>query len=124
MRLCPIVLGELTSPSHFRCPRHAKRYASHPTGRILFKSQPFCVIDTDGKIKAEAKLPSEVEDILAYLERLELEIAAVGFDCATEGRRTQTGSAIVACPYGDQSFTNAGFRLLINRSSRGLASLT
>ena len=49
--------------------------------------------------------------------------ASAKHTCATEGRRTQTGSAIVACPYGDQSFTNAGFRLLINRSSRGLASL-
>jgi transposase len=50
---------------------------------VSLRSVHICVIDTDGKIKAETKLPSEVEDILAYLECLELEIAAVGFEAGT-----------------------------------------
>ena len=35
------------------------------------------IVDAEGQIKAETKLPAEVEDILAYLECLDLEIAAV-----------------------------------------------
>jgi transposase len=50
---------------------------------VSLRSVHICVIDTDGKIKAETKLPSEVEDILAYLGSLGLEIAAVGFEAGT-----------------------------------------
>ncbi len=50
---------------------------------VSLRSVHVCVIDTEGKIKAEAKLPSEVEDILAYLTGLDLEIAAVGFEAGT-----------------------------------------
>ena len=50
---------------------------------VSLRSVHICVIDTEGKIKAETKLPSEVEDIRAYLEGLDLEIAAVGFEAGT-----------------------------------------
>jgi len=50
---------------------------------VSLRSVHVCVIDTDGKIKAEAKLPSEVEDIRAYLDGLNLEITAVGFEAGT-----------------------------------------
>ena len=50
---------------------------------VSLRSVHVCVIDTDGKIKAEAKLPSEVEDIRAYLDELGLEITAVGFEAGT-----------------------------------------
>jgi len=50
---------------------------------VSLRSVHVCVIDTEGKIKAEAKLPSEVEDIRAYLFGLKLEVAAVGFEAGT-----------------------------------------
>ena len=50
---------------------------------VSLRSVHVCVIDTEGKIKAEGKLPSEVEDIRAYLEGLDLTIAAVGFEAGT-----------------------------------------
>ena len=50
---------------------------------VSLRSVHICVIDTEGKIKAEAKQPSEVEDIRSYLKGLDLEIAAVGFEAGT-----------------------------------------
>lgn len=50
---------------------------------VSLRSVHVCVIDPEGKIKAEAKLPSEVEDIRSYLDTLNLEIAAVGFEAGT-----------------------------------------
>lgn len=50
---------------------------------ISLRSVNVCVIDTEGKIKAEAKLSSEVEDILAYLDSLGIELAAIGFEAGT-----------------------------------------
>lgn len=50
---------------------------------VSLRTVNVCVIDTDGKIKAETKLASEVEDISAYLQSLDLTIAAVGFEAGT-----------------------------------------
>lgn len=51
---------------------------------VSLRSVHVCVIDTEGKIKAETKLSSEVEDIRTYLNGLDLEIAAVGFEAPIE----------------------------------------
>ncbi|NNC64464.1 MAG: IS110 family transposase [Gammaproteobacteria bacterium] len=50
---------------------------------VSLRSVHICVIDTEGKIKVETKLPSEVEDIRDFLEGLNLRIAAVGFEAGT-----------------------------------------
>ena len=59
---------------------------------VSLRAVNICVIDTEGKIKAETKLPSEVEDIRAYLQSLEVEIAAVGFEAGTLKHAQKHGS--------------------------------
>jgi transposase len=50
---------------------------------VSLRSVNICVIDDQGKIRAEAKLASEVDDIVAYLNDLKLEIASVGLEAGT-----------------------------------------
>jgi transposase len=50
---------------------------------VSLRSVHLCVIDEKGEIQAEAKLDSEVEDIVAFLRRFALEITTVGFEAGT-----------------------------------------
>jgi hypothetical protein len=45
---------------------------------VSLRTVNICVIDEQGDIQAEAKLASEVEDIVSYLRTLDIEIASVG----------------------------------------------
>ena len=53
---------------------------------VSLRSVNVCVINDQGEIKAEAKLASEVEDIVAYLNDLELEIDSVGSDAGVRSQ--------------------------------------
>ena len=50
---------------------------------VSLRSVNACVIDSDGGIRAEMKLDSEVGDIVAWLNGLDLEIAAIGLEAGT-----------------------------------------
>jgi transposase len=47
---------------------------------VSLRSVHLCVIDDEGVIQAETKLDSEVTDIIAYLDALDLEVAIVGLE--------------------------------------------
>jgi transposase len=79
---------------------------------VSLRSVHICVIDTEGKIKAETKLPSEVEDIRAYLEGLDLTIAAVGFEAGT---LTQ---------YLSYGLTSAGYEVICMEARQVKAALS
>jgi transposase len=50
---------------------------------VSLRSVNICVIDDQGEIRAETKLDSEVTDIIAYLDSLDLEVACVGLEAGT-----------------------------------------
>ena len=50
---------------------------------VSLRSVHVCVIDEQGEIKAEANLPSEVEDIVTWLQDLDHPISAVGLEAGT-----------------------------------------
>jgi transposase len=50
---------------------------------VSLRSVHLCVIDDQGEIKAETKLNSEVTDIIAYLDALELKVTVVGLEAGT-----------------------------------------
>jgi len=50
---------------------------------VSLRSVNICVIDEQGEICAETKLASEVEDIVAYLNDLDLNIVSVGLEAGT-----------------------------------------
>ena len=50
---------------------------------VSLRSVHLCVIDHEGQLIAETKLSSEVTDIIAYLDALDLEISIVGLEAGT-----------------------------------------
>ncbi len=50
---------------------------------VSLRSVNVCVIDDQGAIKAESKLDSEITDIVAWLDELEMEVASVGLEAGT-----------------------------------------
>jgi transposase len=50
---------------------------------ISLRSVHLCVIDEQGESQAEAKLDSEVADIVAFLRELEFEITTIGLEAGT-----------------------------------------
>jgi transposase len=50
---------------------------------VSLRSVHLCVIDEQGEIQAEAKLDSEVADIVAFLRELEFEITTIGLEAGT-----------------------------------------
>lgn len=50
---------------------------------VSLRSVNICVFDDRGNIRGEAKLASEVEDIVSYLQALDIETASVGLEAGT-----------------------------------------
>jgi transposase len=50
---------------------------------VSLRSVHLCVVDDKGQLIAETKLSSEVTDIIAYLDALDLDIAIVGLEAGT-----------------------------------------
>ena len=50
---------------------------------VSLRTVNICVIDEQGKFVAEAKLASDVQDIVAYLDDLELDISSIGLEAGT-----------------------------------------
>jgi transposase len=50
---------------------------------VSLRTVNLCVIDDQGELVAETKLASDVQDIIAYLDALELDLASVGLEAGT-----------------------------------------
>ncbi|MCP4299176.1 MAG: IS110 family transposase [Gammaproteobacteria bacterium] len=50
---------------------------------VSLRTVNICVIDAEGELVAETKLASDVQDIVAYLDALELDVASVGLEAGT-----------------------------------------
>ena len=50
---------------------------------VSLRSVNICVVDNQGELITETKLDSDVTDIIAYLDSLQLEIACVGLEAGT-----------------------------------------
>jgi hypothetical protein len=50
---------------------------------VSLRTVNLCVIDSQGELVAETKLASDVQDIVAYLDALELDLASVGLEAGT-----------------------------------------
>ncbi len=50
---------------------------------VSLRTVNICVIDDEGELVAEAKLASDVQDIVAYLDDLALDLASVGLEAGT-----------------------------------------
>ncbi len=50
---------------------------------VSLRTVNICVIDDEGDLVAETKLASDVQDMVAYLDDLELEITSVGLEAGT-----------------------------------------
>jgi transposase len=50
---------------------------------VSLRSTHICVIDDDGELLAEGKTDSEVADIIAFLDEVDIEITEVGFEAGT-----------------------------------------
>ena len=79
---------------------------------VSLRSVNLCVIDDKGKIKAETKLDSEVEDIAGYLKDLDVEVSSVGLEA---------GTLTQYLTYGLQS---AGFEVICMESRQVKAALS
>jgi len=50
---------------------------------VSLRSVNICIVDDDGELVAEAKLSSDVQEIIAYLDELEQDIDVVGLEAGT-----------------------------------------
>ena len=50
---------------------------------VSLRTVNICIIDDEGELVAETKLASDVQDIVAYLDDLELDLASVGLEAGT-----------------------------------------
>lgn len=50
---------------------------------VSLRTVNICLIDEEGEPVAEVKLASDVQDIIAFLDELKLEITSVGFEAGT-----------------------------------------
>ncbi len=50
---------------------------------VSLRTVNVCVIDDQGELVTETKLASDVQDIVAYLDALELDIVSVGLEAGT-----------------------------------------
>ena len=79
---------------------------------VSLRSVNICVINDEGEIKAETKLDSEVTDIIAYLDGLELEITSVGLEAGT------------LCQYLTYGLQSAGFEMVCMEARQVKAALS
>ena len=79
---------------------------------VSLRSVNICIIDDHGKIKAEAKLDSEVEDIAGYLQSLDYPVSRIGLEA---------GTLTQYLTYGLQS---AGFEVICMESRQVKAALS
>ncbi len=79
---------------------------------VSLRSVNICIIDDQGKIKAEAKLDSEVEDIAGYLQSLDCPVSRIGLEA---------GTLTQYLTYGLQS---AGFEVICMESRQVKAALS
>ena len=50
---------------------------------VSLRSIHICVMDENGSIKAEGQTPSEVEDIIEFINSLDVEVNSIGFEAGT-----------------------------------------
>jgi transposase len=50
---------------------------------VSLRTVNICVIDDQDELVAETKIGSDVQDIIAYLDGLELDLASVGLEAGT-----------------------------------------
>jgi transposase len=79
---------------------------------VSLRSVNICVINEDGEIKAETKLDSEVTDIIAYLDDLDLEVASIGLEAGT------------LCQYLTYGLQSAGFEVVCMEARQVKAALS
>ena len=79
---------------------------------VSLRSVNICVINDEGQIKAETKLDSEVTDIIAYLDGLELEITSVGLEAGT------------LCQYLTYGLQSAGYEVVCMEARQVKAALS
>ena len=79
---------------------------------VSLRSVNICVINDEGGIKAETKVDSEVTDIIAYLDGLELEITSVGLEAGT------------LCQYLTYGLQSAGFEVVCMEARQVKAALS
>ncbi len=79
---------------------------------VSLRSVHVCVIDDQGEIKAETKLDSEVTDIVAWLDELEMEVASVGLEAGT------------LCQYLTYGLQSAGFEVVCMEARQVKAALS
>ena len=79
---------------------------------VSLRSVNICVIDDQGEIKAEAKLDSEVTDIIAYLDKLELKVSSVGLEAGT------------LCQYLTYGLQSAGYEVVCMEARQVKAALS
>jgi transposase len=96
---------------------------------VSLRSVHLCVVDDVGELIAETKLSSEVTDIIAYLDSLDLECAIVGLEAGTLAQYLtyglQSAGYGVVCMEARQ--VNAGLSAMRNKTdksdARGIAQL-
>ena len=79
---------------------------------VSLRTVNLCVIDEEGVLVAETKLDSEVIDIVAYLDGLELEITSVGLEAGT------------LCQYLTYGLQFAGFEVVCMEARQVKAALS
>lgn len=96
---------------------------------VSLRSVHLCVVDEEGNILAEGRVPSEVEDIVVFLRNLEPEITAIGLEAGTLTQYLtyglQTAGYEVVCVEARQA--KAALSAMRNKTdkndARGLAQL-
>jgi transposase len=79
---------------------------------VSLRTVNLCVIDDQGEMVAETKLNSEVTDIIAYLDGLDLEIASVGLEAGT------------LCQYLTYGLQSAGYEVVCMEARQVKAALS
>jgi len=96
---------------------------------VSLRSVNICVVDDEGELVAETKLPSDVQEIIAYLDELDCNIDLVGLEAGTLAQYLtyglQSAGFDVACMEAQQ--VKAALSALRNKTdkhdARGIAQL-
>jgi transposase len=79
---------------------------------VSLRTVNICVINDEGEIQVETKLDSEVTDIIAYLDSLELEVASIGLEAGT------------LCQYLTYGLQSAGYEVVCMEARQVKAALS